>query len=443
MLWVKVCPTGWLKFNRKMKPVNNRINKLQSIAKKAFADLLDQKSPFGKLALLHMLVSAGDTLVTVSLAGSLFFSISPTAARSHVMLYLVITMAPFSVVAPFLGSLLDSSKAMRKSLVLFSSASRAILCFFMAQDINSLLLFPLAFLYLVASKVYVVTRGALVTETMTPESDLATLNARLAFLAAIAGMAVSIPGAAILKLVGSSWDLRIDIIIFVVSMAAGLRLTNTIYRADQEKASRISKRKRYRRDLTSNSPQVRGLWNSPRGFLALSAMSVLRGAVGFLVFFLAFFLRRINAPLWIYGLILTCSAVGSVVGNITVPRLRKILTEEYIVLVALLTVCIFSAMLAFLGGLLINAVLAFVVAMMVAIARPSLDSIVQTQVPTLEQGKAFARIETQLQLVWVLGAIIPVIFSLPLVAGQIILAGVTGIGAASYLSSKLALDRAN
>ena len=161
------------------------------------------------------------------------------------------------------------------------------------------------------------------------------------------------------------------------------------------------------------------------------------------MFFLAFFLRRINAPLWIYGLILSSSAVGSMAGNITVPRLRKFLSEEYIVLWALTIVCLSSTILALVGGLLINALLAFVVAIMVAIARPSLDSIVQNQVPILEQGKAFARIETQLQLVWVLGAIIPVIFSLPLVAGQIILAGVSGIGAASYLSSKLALDRAS
>ncbi len=422
-----------------MKPVNDKLNKLQSIAKKAFADLLNQKSPFGKLALLHMLMSAGDTLVTVSLAGSLFFSISPTAARSHVMLYLLITMAPFSLVAPFLGGLLDSSKTMRKSLVLFSSISRAILCFFMAENMNSLLLFPLAFLYLVASKVYVVTRGALVTETMSSDTDLATVNARLAFLAGIAGVVASIPGAAILKLIGSPWDLRIDIIIFIFSVFAGLRLTNTIYRQRQEK--RLRYRKVSRSDV--NQPQVRGLWNSPRGFLALSAMSVLRGSVGFLVFFLAFFLRRINAPLWIYGLILSSSAVGSMAGNITVPRLRKFLSEEYIVLWALTIVCLSSTILALVGGLLINALLAFVVAIMVAIARPSLDSIVQNQVPILEQGKAFARIETQLQLVWVLGAIIPVIFSLPLVAGQIILAGVSGIGAASYLSSKLALDRAS
>ena len=419
-----------------MKPVSDKFNKLQSIAKKAFSDLFDQKSAFGRLALLHMLMSAGDTLVTISLAGSLFFSISPTAARSHVILYLIITMTPFSVVAPFLGGLLDQSRTMRKGLVLLSALSRAIICFFMAANINSLLLFPLAFLYLVASKIYIVTRGALVSETISGESDLATVNARLAFLAGIAGVVVSPVGAGILKLFGSQWDLRVDILLFLIGIGAGLRLTKTIYPRRRE----ITKRQTYFKKY-SEKPQIKGLWNSPRGFLALSAMSVLRASVGFLIFFLAFYLRRENASLWIYGLILTCSAVGSMIGNISVPRLRRLLTEEYIVLVALITVCIFSLIIAFIGGLLINALLAFVVAVMVAIARPSLDSIVQHQVPILEQGKAFARIETQLQLVWVLGAIIPVIFALPLVAGQLILAGVTGIGAASYFSSKLALDR--
>ena len=43
---------------------------------------------------------AGDTMVTVALAGSLFFDISPTAARGRVTLSLLLTMAPFAVVAP-------------------------------------------------------------------------------------------------------------------------------------------------------------------------------------------------------------------------------------------------------------------------------------------------------------------------------------------------------
>ena len=39
-------------------------------------------------------------MFAVSLAGSLFFSISPTAAKDKVLLYLLLTMGPFAVVAP-------------------------------------------------------------------------------------------------------------------------------------------------------------------------------------------------------------------------------------------------------------------------------------------------------------------------------------------------------
>ncbi len=50
---------------------------------------------------------AGDTLVTVSLAGSLFFSVSPNEAKGKVLLYLLLTIAPFAVVSPLLGPLID------------------------------------------------------------------------------------------------------------------------------------------------------------------------------------------------------------------------------------------------------------------------------------------------------------------------------------------------
>jgi len=85
---------------------------------------------------------AGDTLVTISLAGSLFFSISPTEAKSKVLLYLLLTLAPFAVVSPLLGPLIDRSRGARRAMVVLSATGRAVLCPFMARDIHSLLLFP-------------------------------------------------------------------------------------------------------------------------------------------------------------------------------------------------------------------------------------------------------------------------------------------------------------
>jgi hypothetical protein len=144
--------------------IGDRVAQFKVLVAQALADLFDQRQPFGRLALVQVLMLAGDTLVTVSLAGSLFFSISPTEAKSKVFLYLVLTLAPFAVVSPLLGPLIDRSRGARRGMVMFAGAGRAAICPVMAANTHSLLLFPLAFLILVLSKLYLVTRGALVPE---------------------------------------------------------------------------------------------------------------------------------------------------------------------------------------------------------------------------------------------------------------------------------------
>ena len=137
---------------------------LVSLARASAQDLFDQSTAFGRLALVHVLMMAGDTLVTVSLAGSLFFSVTPTEAKGRVLAYLLLTIAPFAVVSPILGPLIDRSANGRRILVALSAGLRVVLCWMMSQNLNSLWLFPMAFLVLVSSKLYVVTRGALVPE---------------------------------------------------------------------------------------------------------------------------------------------------------------------------------------------------------------------------------------------------------------------------------------
>src|SRR6185312_3766947 len=53
---------------------------------------------------LHM---AGDAMIAVSLAGTLFFAAPTHAQRGNVALYLLVTMAPFAVLAPVIGPALD------------------------------------------------------------------------------------------------------------------------------------------------------------------------------------------------------------------------------------------------------------------------------------------------------------------------------------------------
>src|SRR5581483_803708 len=85
-----------------------------------------ETTPFEKLIFTHALAVAGDTLVTMALAGSLFFSISPGAARGKVALSLILTMAPFAVVAPFLGPMIDRSGRGRRLMLVGACLGRAV-----------------------------------------------------------------------------------------------------------------------------------------------------------------------------------------------------------------------------------------------------------------------------------------------------------------------------
>ena len=107
--------------------------------------LLDQSQPFGRLALVHTLFSAGTTLFTISLAGSLFFSVSAHESKEKVLLYLLITIAPFAIVAPALSPLLDRGATARRAAIAAASGGSALLAFSMAGELKGFLFFPEAF----------------------------------------------------------------------------------------------------------------------------------------------------------------------------------------------------------------------------------------------------------------------------------------------------------
>ncbi|HEX4978858.1 MAG TPA: hypothetical protein VFV35_02220, partial [Acidimicrobiales bacterium] len=181
-------------------------------------------SPFQRLARVHALAMGGDALVTVALAGSLFFSISPTAARGRVMLSLVLTMAPFAVVAPFLGPAIDRSRAGRRLILVGTTIGRAAACVAMIRVIDELLLFPAAFAVLVLSKTYSVAKSATVPAVVDDESRLVEANSKLSIVSGIAGFVASLPGVALLQLLGPEWTLGLAAGCFVAAGAASLRL---------------------------------------------------------------------------------------------------------------------------------------------------------------------------------------------------------------------------
>jgi hypothetical protein len=415
----------------------------------ALAALLDQRTPFGRLALTQVVLTAGDTLLTISLAGSLFFSIPTNQAQGKVVLYLLLTMAPFAVVAPLLGPVIDRSRGARRATVVISTAARAAVCVVMAGDLHSLLLFPEAFTMLVLSKVYLITKGSLVPLVVGERAggnELATANARLGLLSSLAGLVAAIPAIAVLELLGGPWVLRLDMVVFIIGTVVALRLPvgRTLRRVHGEEFgapvdqpdSGAQEAWDEETPLGALGPRVN---THPEVILALSAMSILRGLVGFLTFLLAFSLHRRNTAKGWYGLMLGASVAGALVGVMLVPRVRKVLSEPQMLALSIWSVALAGALAAVVGGIVIQALLAFVIGVAGAASKPAFDALVQRYVPTAAQGRAFARFETRLQLVWVLGALVPVVVSLPLGAGDIVIAAVAGVTGLSYLTSRRAL----
>src|SRR5580658_4612260 len=200
-----------------------RLQRLTRVVRSALADLFDQSTGYGRLALVHTLTSAASTAVTVGLAGTLFFSISLKEAESRVLLYLLITIAPFAVVAPALSPLLDRGRQARRSAVVVAGAGSALLCLAMLRDVNGPLLFPEAFGILVLSKLYLVARAALVPVMAKPGTDLATANSRLAVLSALAGFAVSPIAVGFLQ-IGAAVVMGLAGVIFLAAAVAAVRL---------------------------------------------------------------------------------------------------------------------------------------------------------------------------------------------------------------------------
>ena len=156
--------------------------------------------PFAHLAWTNALSPAADAFFTVSLAGSLFFNVSVGAARPRVVVYLLLTLAPFVVLAPLVGPLIDRYGRARPAVLASTCLGRGILCLFVAGDLRNVLLYPEAFGVLVLEKAYSVAKSALVPTLVLDDVDLVSANARLARISTIAGLLAGASAAAVLTL---------------------------------------------------------------------------------------------------------------------------------------------------------------------------------------------------------------------------------------------------
>src|ERR1019366_384021 len=180
--------------------------------------------------------SAGDAFVTVALAGTLFFNTSLDQARSQVALYLLVTMAPFAVLAPFIGPMLDRVQQGRRYILAGTLLARGLLCWGMAGAVahnDTLTLLPAALGVLVLQKAYGVTRSAVTPRLLPAEITLVTANARSALAALIAStLGVAVAGGIDLAAGGASagagWVLRVGTFVYLAAMILGLRLPDGV-----------------------------------------------------------------------------------------------------------------------------------------------------------------------------------------------------------------------
>jgi hypothetical protein len=178
----------------------------------------------------------GDAFVAVALAGTLFFSASVDQARGRIALALLITMAPFAVLAPFLGPVLDRVQQGRRYILMGTLLARGLLCWGMAgavQHNDAVTLLPAAFGVLVLQKAYGVTRAAVTPRLLPAEITLVTANAR----SALGGLIASSLGAVVAAGIsaasgggsgGAAWVLRIGTAIYLAATALALRLPDGV-----------------------------------------------------------------------------------------------------------------------------------------------------------------------------------------------------------------------
>ncbi|HEY8526997.1 MAG TPA: MFS transporter, partial [Acidimicrobiales bacterium] len=379
-------------------------------------------SPFTRLARTHAAAVAGDTLIALALAGSLFFSMEPDAARGRIALYLALTMAPFSVVAPLIGPALDRARGGRRLILIGANALRAVMCLFMIRHLDSLLLFPEAFTVMVLSKSYAVAKSAVVPTTVRNDGELVEANSRLSFLSGIMGFVAAGPGGLASLIAGSQGVLVLALVMFLVAAGFATRIP----------ATRVAK------DPTS--VEEREELRSSGILLAASAMGLLRGMVGFLTFLVAFELRNDDADPWQFGVALAASGLGALSGSLVAPLLRRSgLAEERILQTLLAVTAAGGILCAYAGGLPGMAAMAAAVGTAAGGSKLAFDAILQRDAPDANRGRSFAKFETRFQLIWVVGAFIPVVVPIPARIGFLIISGGAAFALFSYLAGIRAL----
>ncbi|MEV6514785.1 MFS transporter [Micromonospora chalcea] len=357
---------------------------------------------------LHALSCAGDTLIAIGLAGTIFFDVPLGEARNKVALYLLVTMVPFAMLAPVVGPLLDHFRHGRRYALATTMLGRAFLAWLISDYIGGFGLYPAAFGVLALSRAYGVARSAAVPRLLPEGLGLSQVGARASVYGTVAGALVAPIGLAAFWF-GPQWPLRVASVIFLIGMVISLRLPP---KADSEPPERMPHPLRAMRRRDGERPLGRG---RPAGRLVIATLigaAALRGLYGFLLLFLAFaikagdlttdFFGRDLGAQGALGLVGGALAVGTFLATAIGTRLR--IHRPTALQSSGTTVVAGVAVLAALKfSLPMVALLCLVAAMMSGIAKLTVDASIQERIPERLRASSFAHSETALMLAFVAG----------------------------------------
>ena len=405
--------------------------------------------------------AAADAFVAVALAGTLFFSTSVDQARGRIALTLLITMAPFAVLAPFIGPMLDRVRDGRRYIMVGTLLARGLLCWGMAgavQHSDTVTLLPAAFGVLVLQKAYGVTRSAVTPRVLPASITLVSANARISLAALVAstlgvGAAGGVSFLAGGGTTGATWALRIGTLVYLAAIALGIRLPTTVDQQPdpQSRAAAAGRpsgpagprggpgpapgpaepwpRRAVRRDghsgrrslATGRGPAGpppraprRARWaNTLRSVgpvvgEAMRGNAALRAFSGYMIFFLAFLLRTVHFPgtsdKLALGAMIAAAGAGGFIGT-GIGALLKARAPHLILFTLLGMSTVITAVCAVFFSLWAALVVALVAAFGQVLAKLALDSIVQREVPEEVRSSTLAASETIHQLAWVAGGL--------------------------------------
>ncbi len=367
---------------------------------------------------------AGDTLIALGLAGTLFFSVPSAEARDKVALYLLLTLAPYALIAPLLPRFFSRFPGSYRASLAGSSAGRAVIALFLAVGVNTLWLYPLAFSLLVFSRLHTIAKGSLVPVAVPGPEALVAANGLLARVGIVGG-AVAIPiGAASVRWIGS-WPALVAAAMFFVLAALC---------AGQVPSPRVP---------SSRAAGITGRHAVPRlARLPMIATAVVRFINGFLLALLAFVFKDIDAPLAEFGALLVAAGLGYGVASFVSPFLARRLREEPTVMAALAIEAAAAFITAQIFGLTAAVVLAASAGLAWGTAKFGFDALLQKTTTREQRGAAFTRAETIFQLLWVLGALLPVAFTVSSTVG-LSFAGAAALFAQVVIVSGLLVEARN